>query len=169
VLTDLLYIPVSVALYVALNGFSHARVFFGAALLTLFVMLDLAITWPSYAVLIALSGPYAAASDAERGTYVAAASYATAVLESSLAAAYTIGVPSLGILLTSLAMRSAGFGRTVAYLGMATGVVGIISVSGSVASPTFNTAAIVTALLTTVWFFALGYRLLAPSSWIAIA
>jgi hypothetical protein len=159
VLTDLLFIPVAVAVYAALAPYGRRLALFGAALLLLFVVLDLAITWPNYALLIALSGPYAAAtSDAQRAVYLAAATYASGVLESTLAGVYAIGVPSLGILLIGLAMRTARFGW-IAYLGVVTGAFGIAAVAGSMFTTALNTLAVATSALTTIWLFAVGYKL----------
>src|SRR5262249_58589591 len=92
----------------------------------LFVVLDLAVTWPNCAALISLSGNYAAAAtDVERANYVAAANYASAVLTSSLEAVYSILVLSLGILMVGLVMLKGNFGKSTAYVGVVTGILGI--------------------------------------------
>lgn len=62
VVTDVLFLPVAAALYVALRLINRNAVLAGAALLVLFVILDLAVTWPNYAALIMLSGDHAAAT-----------------------------------------------------------------------------------------------------------
>src|SRR6266545_4143347 len=99
VLTDFLFVPVALSLYLALKRVNRNAMLIGTALVLLFVVLDLAVTWPNFASLIVLSGSYAATTnDAERAAYVAAADYASAVLGSSLEAVYAILVPSLGIL-----------------------------------------------------------------------
>jgi hypothetical protein len=69
------------------------------AFLSLFVVLDLAVTWSNYAGLIVLSNGFATATtDAQRTAYVGAANYASAVLTSPLEAVYSVVLPSLGIL-----------------------------------------------------------------------
>jgi hypothetical protein len=81
VLTDLLYVPVALALYIALKGINRNAMLLATALVGLFIVLDLAVTWTNYAPLITLSSNYAAATnDAQRMVYVAAANYASAVL-----------------------------------------------------------------------------------------
>src|SRR5215831_16750939 len=45
VLTDLLFIPIAYALYVALKDINRDAVLAGTSLLILFVVLDLAVTW----------------------------------------------------------------------------------------------------------------------------
>ena len=98
VLTDLLFVPVALSLYLALKGVNRSAMLVATAFLGLFIVLDLAVTWTNYASLITLSGNYAAATtDAQRAAYVAAANYASAVLKSTLEAVYSILVPSLGI------------------------------------------------------------------------
>src|SRR5215470_7994511 len=73
VLTDLLYIPVAAAVYLALNHLNRNAMLISTAFVGLFIVLDLAVTWSNYASLISLSGGYAAAtSDVQRESYVAA-------------------------------------------------------------------------------------------------
>src|SRR5215831_8514797 len=72
VLTDLLFVPVALALYLALQGVNRNAMLIATALVGLFVVLDLAVTWPNYAALISLSGDYAAARAAPRMADVAA-------------------------------------------------------------------------------------------------
>lgn len=106
----------------------------GSAFVGLFVLLDLAVTWPNYAALITLSGSYAAAtSDVQRAAFIAAASYADAALPFSLSV-YSI-------------------------LGLATGILGIVSVVGPVFVSALGATIILASVLTLVWLFFAGYRL----------
>src|SRR5215469_12201271 len=131
VLTDVLFVPVALALYLALQGINRNAMLIATALVGLFVVLDLAVTWPNYAALISLSGNYAAATnDAERAIDVGAANYASAVLTSSLEAVYSILVLSLGILMVGLVMLKGIFGKSTAYLGVLTGIFGIVAAVG---------------------------------------
>ncbi len=161
VLTDFLFLLVVWSLYVALKDVNRNAMRVGAALIASFVVLDLAITWPNYAVLITLGGEYAAAAgDAARAALVAAATYTTTVLSSTLLAVYIILVPSLGILIIGLVMRSGPFGKITAYLGVVTGILGIIAVVGPVLVDALGLTAVLTSVLTTVWVFLVGVRLL---------
>ncbi len=160
VLTDCLYVPVALAIYLALKGVNRNAMLLATAFVGLFVVLDLAVTWPNYASLIKLSGNYAAATnDAQRATYVAAANYASAVLESSLEAVYSILVPSFGILMIGLVMLRGVFGKTTAYLGIVTGILGTVSVVGPFFVSTLSLTIIIASVLTTVWVLFVGYRL----------
>jgi|SRR5215469_15254621 len=155
VLTDVLYVPVALALYLALKGVNRNAMLLATTLVGLFVVLDLAVTWPNYASLITLTGKYAAAtSDAGRTTYVAAANYASAVLTSRLEAVYSILVLSLGILVTGLVMLRGIFSKMTAYLGLVTGISGIIAVASA-----SSIAAIIASVLTTVWIVLVAFRL----------
>jgi hypothetical protein len=154
VLTDLLYVPVAFALYLALKGVARSVMLVASACVGLFIVLDLAVTWSNYASLITLSGNYAAATnDAQRVAYVAAANYASAVLSSRLEAVYAIVVLSFGILLIGLVMLKGIFSKSTAYVGVVTGVLGIVSIAG------WNVTIIMNAVLATVWVLLVGYRL----------
>ena len=126
-----------------------------------FAVLDLAVTWPNYVSLLSLSGDYAVATtDAQRAASVAATSYPLAVLTSSLFAVYAILVPSLGILVVSLVMLKGVFGKSTAYLGVLTGILGIVSVVGPFFLKALDATVIVTSVLTTLWVLFAGYRML---------
>ena len=166
VVTDFLFIPVALSLYSALKRFSGTVMLMATACVALFVFLDLAITWTNYAALISLSGKYAtAANDAQRAAVLAAANYATAVLESRLLFVYNTLTLAVGILLTGFAMlQQKGAGKSIfrkgtAYLGLLTGVLGIVSVFGPVFVTALNATIIATSILTTVWLFFVAYEL----------
>jgi hypothetical protein len=159
VLTDFLLIPVALSLYLALKGINRDAMLLATAFIGLFVVLDLAVTWPNYASLIALGDDYAAASDAQREAYVAAANYASAVLESTLAGVYNIVTLSLGILIAAFVILRSSFGKGSAYLRLLTGILGIVSVVGPVLAGALGATIIVASVLTTVWVLLVGYRL----------
>ena len=154
VATDVLYIPVALSLYFALKDVNWNAMLVATALVALFVVLDLAVTWSNFASLIVLSGDYAVATnDAQRAADVAAASYASAVLTSPLERVYAIVILSSGILVIGLVMLKGLFRRTTAYLGLITGVLGILSIAG------LTVTIILNALFATIWVFFVGYRL----------
>ncbi len=160
VLTDFLFVPVALSLYLALKRINRNAMLLATACVGLFVVLDLAVTWTSYASLITLSGTYAAAtSDAQRAVVVAAANYPSAVLESRLLGVYAILVPAVGILMTSVVMLKGIFSKTTAYLGLVAGILGIISVAGPFFVRSLGAAVIMSSVITTVWVLFVGYRL----------
>jgi hypothetical protein len=160
VLTDFLFIPFALSLYVALKRLNRGAMLVATACMGLFVVLDLAITWPNYASLIVLSGNYAAATtDAQRSAIVAAASYPSTVTESSLLAVYIIVVPGIGILITGLVMLKGIFRKSTAYLGVASGILSIVSAVGPFFASFLGAIVIVASALLTIWVLVVGYRL----------
>ena len=160
VLTDFLLVPVALALYLALKGINRNAMLVATAFVGLFVVLDLAVTWTNYASLITLSDHYAAATnDAQRAVVVAAATYPSVVLESSLLGVYIILVPSIGILMTGLVMLKGIFNKSTAYIGLATGILGIVSVVGPFFVTSLGVTIIIASVLTTIWVLLAGYRL----------
>ncbi|MGA2572381.1 MAG: hypothetical protein ABSF23_17885 [Terracidiphilus sp.] len=155
VFTDLLYIPFALSLNIALRSVNKYAMLLAVAFMGLFVVLDLAITWTHYASILALYQNYAAATDdARRAGYLAAAEYASAVLATPLEIVYAIVTLSIGILLTGIVMLKATFSRIAAWLGLATGVLGLLSLTGSYLAIMGN------ALFATVWLFFVGFRLI---------
>jgi hypothetical protein len=163
VLTDVLFLAVAAALFAAVRRVDERAALAGAGLLALFAILDLAITWPSYAGLIGLATQYGATPDeARRASLAVAAETPAAVLGSGLFKAYAILVPALGILVLGWAMRRSAFGRGTAYLGVFTGAFGAAAVAGSLVVPALGSAVILTSVLTTLWVLLVGVRLLGP-------
>ena len=159
VFTDLLYLPIFLSLYQALKGVNKGAVQIGTLLAGLFVVLDLALTWTSYSALIISGSHYAAAtSDAQRAVFVAAAAYPSAMLDSPLLGTYAILFPSLGILLIGLVMLRGIFNKTTAYLALVVGLTGIVFM-GSYAVGALAVFRIINALLATVWYLLVGFRL----------
>jgi hypothetical protein len=111
VLTDLLFVPTSIALYTALRRWGQPTMLVATVFTVLFVALDLGVTWTGYVSLIGMGEQYAAATAAEqRAALVAAAGYPDAVLSSPLISIDSILTLGIGIFVTSLViLRSGGF------------------------------------------------------------
>jgi hypothetical protein len=88
-----------------------------------------------------------------RAAYVAAATYASAMLTSRLLVVYAIGILSSAFLMIGLVMLKGVFSKTTAYIGAITGVLGIASVNGS------GVAIILNAVFATIWMLLAGYQL----------
>ena len=154
VLTDLLFVPVGLSLYVALKSLNRNVMVLATAFVMLFVVLDLAVTWADYASLLTLSGHHSAATtEAQRAAYVAAAHGASSMLTSRLMVVYAIVVLSSAILMIGFVMLRGVFNRTTAYLGLATGVLGILSIGG------LSVTIILNAVCATIWLLFVGTRL----------
>ena len=154
VLTDLLFVPVALSLYAALREVHRGVMLLGTSLIGLFLVLDLSVNWSNYMSLISLGGSYSAAtSEAQRAAYATAANYPSAILQSRLESFYSIGILSLAILLISIVMLNGAFGRRTAYLGIATGVLGIISIGGWSVTVLLNT------VLAAIWILLVARKL----------
>lgn len=155
VFTDLLYIPFALALYMALKSVNKSLMALATIFIGMFVVLDLAITWTHYASVLALFHNYSGAADgAHRAAYLAAAEYATAVLATPMETVCAIVIPSTGILSAGVVMLKSKFGKIAAYLGLVTGVLGILSLTSWFPVIMGN------ALFATAWFFVVGYKLI---------
>ncbi len=161
VFTDLLLVLVALALYNALRATNHNAMLLATAFIGLFIILDLALTWTNYAALISLSANYAsAASEAQKATLVTAAIYPATVVDSNLLFVYNTLTLSVGILIAGIVMLPAGFSKLTAYLGLATGALGILAVATSFFASTVSDISIYLAsFLTLLWALFLGIRL----------
>lgn len=159
VATDLLFLPVIWALYKLLRPINANGALAGTVLIGLFVVLDLAVTWPNYSALIT-TGEKLAADDTQRTVLLGAATHSLEVLSSGLFGVYAILIPAAGIFVIGLVMLKGGFGKAAAYVGIATGVLGVISVAGPIFLEAAGLTAIGASVLTTVWVFLVGYKLL---------
>ncbi len=160
VLTDFLLVPIAFALYFALKGINKSVMLVATAFTVLFIILDLALTWTNYASIITLSGQYtAAANEAEKAAIVTAATYPALILESTILFVYNTLSLSIGILMTGIVMLKGVFSKTTAYLGLVTGILGIIAVFGPLLWSPLSIAIIFASILTMVWVMFAGYRL----------
>ena len=154
VFTDFLFVPVAFALYLALKEVNRNAMLMATAFVGLFVVLDLAITWTHYASTLILYSNYARSTDdIQRAGYIAAANYASAVLASPLEIVYAIVTLSFAILIISFVMLKGVFNRITAWVGLATGMLGIVSLAG------FSLTIILNALFATAWILLVGYKL----------
>ncbi len=154
VLTDFLFVPVAFGLYLALKEVNRNAMLLGTAFVGLFVVLDLTVTWSHYASMLILYSNYSRSTDdVQRASYIAAANYASAVLASPLEIIYAIVTLSFGILVIGLVMLRGVFNKTTAYLGLVTGILGVVSVAG------LTLTIIMNALCATAWILFVGYRL----------
>ena len=160
VFTDLLYVLVWLALYEALKGINRNMMWLALACKGLFVVLDLAIMWPNHAALFNISSAYAAATtDVQRALLVAAASAPSALLDSFLPSIYIILMPSLGSVFAGFVMFKGIFSKGTAYLTLAIGITGILSVVDPLIFGPSDPMHIINALLATIWYLLVGWRL----------
>lgn len=161
VFTDLLYVPVWLALYQGLVRINRLAMQTALAFQALFVMLDLAVTWTAFGALIHLGTRYLAAGDpAGREALVAAAAFPSGVLETPTAVLYAIVFPSAGTLVAGLVLLRGPLGKTASYLALVAGVTGLLAAAPLMAGETARWPHVLSALLATLWHLVIGIRLL---------
>ena len=157
VATDLLIIPVFIAIYRAVP--LRRVVLLAVACQALFVAVDLAVTWTAHTALITLGKDFAsAAADAQRTTLVAAAGYPSSVLDSPLLGIIIILIPSLGILLATVDMPKT-FSKSTVILGWAAGLTGLIAGFVSILPASFRVAPVLNAFIIMIWYLMTGLKL----------
>lgn len=147
---------VFLALYPALKRVNKSYAAIGTVLGALSWALSLA--WPTTGegapALVYLSDQYAAAATAAGRTTFATAAEVLIATEAIPAA---IGVlQTIGILVVSLVMLRGVFPRSVAYLGVATGALGVVS---EALLPILGAAYAIYGVLVMVWFLVIGWQL----------
>jgi hypothetical protein len=158
--TDLLIVPIFFGIYLALKHVNKGLMMVALTFTAFFfVILDLAVTWTAYSTLIISGSNYAAAmTEAQKGFFVAAASYPSAIVVSPLSGTYSILIPSLGILLAGLVMLKGIFNKTTAYLALAVGITGIVFM-GSYINDALYAMRIINAFLAMFFYLLVGIRL----------
>ncbi len=151
-----LAIVVFLALYRALKHLDKSYAAIGALIGIASEVLTLAYptTGEGGPVLVYLSDQYmAATNDAQRAAFATAAE--SFIAQNNIPSPPGI-LTAIGILVISLVMLRGAFHKGIAYLGIATGAIGIISES---LRPLLGRGYIAYGLLLPIWFFAVGWKL----------
>jgi hypothetical protein len=162
VLTDILYIPIAIALYFVLRDINRGMMVIAIACIGLFVILELSITWMNYAALLNLGSNYLATTDAvKREAIVTSANYPFAVLDAHhLLGIYTILMNAIGVFITGLVMLKGIFSRLTAWLALVSSTLTVIAIVGTPIIGSLWITMIVGSLLIGVWVILVGYKLL---------
>ena len=157
-LVDILFVPVALALYLALKGVNKNAMLAAAVFAGLSLVLDLGVGTISQVALTTISQNYASAtSDVQRAAYVATANYALGVATVS-EPVYSFAVFSIALLIISLVMLKGVFGKATAYLGIVASIAGFVY-GISLFAPALAITAVITVILWAVWSWLVGYRL----------
>jgi len=158
ILADVLFVPVVLALYLALKGVNKNAMLTATGFGGLFIALDLGVTTIASVALASLSQNYTAATtDVQRAAYVATANYALAITTVS-APVYSILILSIWLLITALVMLKGIFSRVTAYLGIVASIVGFVY-SISLFVPALAMADVIAVVLYVIWLLLVGSRL----------
>jgi hypothetical protein len=151
VISDLLFFLVYLSLYTALRPVSRGLILAGTILACLGSLLDEVTVNVNFASLLTLGHQYAAAGTAaQRAADVAAADYATAMLGSWLESIFAYAIPAVAFVLIGIVMLRSPFGKRIAYVGIAAGVFGLVSISG------WDLVALLYTVLQVVWLLLVG-------------
>jgi hypothetical protein len=161
IVTDVLLVPVVLALYLALKEVNKNATLAAAGFGGLSVALDLGVTLITWIALITLSQNYAAAtSDVQRAAYLATADYAVGITSVS-ATVYGSIIFAIWPLITGLVMLKGVFNKATAYVGIAGSIASIVY-GITIFVPYSSSLAIFLVLafiLFGIWLLLAGYRL----------
>jgi hypothetical protein len=151
VVSDLLFLVVNLSLYTALRPVSRGLVLIATVWACLGNVLDLVIANANFGSLLTLGGQYAAAETAaQRTADVAAADYSVAMLSSWPETIFAFVIPSVALVLFGVVMLRSPFGKRIAYLGIAAGVVDLLQITG------WDLAALLNTVLQAIFFLLVG-------------
>jgi hypothetical protein len=153
------------ALYMAIKNLNKSYAAIGSLLAI--VSQAIVLAYITFGGLVYLSDNYmAATTDAQRTAYATAAEWAIAVNNAVSAAGIDpiLTACAIGVLIISLVMLKGVFPKGIAYFGIVTGALGIISAFGIVVRPIavpppLGIGYIVYAFFLTIWFVAVGLKL----------
>ena len=153
------------ALYMVIKNLNKSYAVIGSVLAICSQAIVLAYT--TFGGLVYLSDNYmAATTDAQRITFATAAEWAIAVNNGVSAAGIDpiMTASAIGVLVISLVMLKGIFHKGIAYWGIGTGILGIISAFGIIirsisVPPPLGIGYLLYAFLLTAWFVAVGIKL----------
>jgi len=158
ILSDVLFVPVVLALYLALKGVNKNAMLTATGFGGLFLALDLGVTDIAWIALTSLSQNYAAATtDVQRAAYVATANYALAIGAVGMTV-YSTLILSIWLLITAVVMLKGIFSRVTAYLGIVASIAGFVY-SISLFVPALAMSIVIAMVLFAIWLLLAGYRL----------
>jgi len=150
-------IVVFLALSMALKHLNKSYATLGAIIGIASEVIALALNYSPQSLntgLLDLSDQYVAATTAAQHTVLATAAESLIAMTNAVASAGIL--TALGILILSLVMFKGVFHKGVAYLGIVTGVLGIVS---EALRPIIGPGFFVYGLLLPIWFLAVGWKL----------
>jgi len=148
---------VFLALYMALKHLNKSYAALGAIIGMASEVIALALGYSPQSLntgLLYLSDQYMAATTAAQHTALATAAESLIAMTNAVASAGIL--TALGILILSLVMLKGVFHKGVAYLGIVTGVLGIVS---EALRPIIGPGFFVYGLLLPIWFIVVGWKL----------
>lgn len=162
IITNILYLPFAYGLYECLKKTHKTLMMIAGGLFTLFVFLELAITWTNYPTIIGLFHKYLlAGTGVEKERILSAIEYASASFQTPATGFYFIVIPALAAIIVSLALlKSKVVGKMLPWIGIISGVCNIISVWGGIIVPSLEVLVVPGSFLILFWFGGIGMHLI---------
>lgn len=161
VLTDLLLLPFVYALYKLLFPLEKDIVLFAVLTFMLFIIMDLALTWPSFELLIDIAKEYVNAPEQTTNTDLLSMAELLDKFHSSLLfSAYVILFMSIGIVIFSRAFKKHLNYSGIYITGLLIGLLGISALLSVLVIGTTGIIAILVSVLTTLWIGMVSLKLL---------
>jgi hypothetical protein len=160
VFTDLLYIPIYLALYNILKDTSKFFIVAALVFIGLFIVLDLAMTWTSHFILIINGVKYInTAVESQKAEIAVIAAKASTILSSPLLGFYVIVFPSVAVFITGILMyKGRIFNKITSTWAIIAGISGILYL-GSYVLRALDVIRIINAILLTVWYCFIAFGL----------
>jgi hypothetical protein len=156
VLAHILLIPGISAFYFALKGINKNAMIIATGIMGLFIAVDIGITEMDSLALVTISQNYlAAASEAQRSAFIAAANYGLAILP--IATFFSFFVSSVGLVIIATVMLKGVFMRVAALVGIVAGIEGIAG-AFYVLIPSLSVLLIPCLITFALWSFIVGIR-----------
>lgn len=161
VLTDFLLFPVTYALYKLLFPLEKDIIVFGALAFVLFAFLDLALTWPSFEMLINIATEYAnMPAETSNIEILSMAGLLDKLHSSKLFSIYVILLMSIGIVIFSRAFKIHLHYNAIYFVGLAIGILGIAAVLSAMVFGSTGMIVVLVSILTILWLGMVSVKLL---------
>jgi len=155
-ISDILMLPVLLALYLALKHINKNAMLIAAMLLFMFAILDLTFQFNGLILTTLAQHSASATSDILKAAYTAAAYYGLAALPLSWISLWIVF--GLGLLIASVVMLKGVFGKVTAYLGVITGIGSLIA-GFSMIIPILGIVVVLMLVIGGIWYIIVGFKL----------
>lgn len=161
IITDILYVSFAYGIYELLKKSHPGLVLLSFSLFTLFMLLELSITWSRYPAILEIVSKYQASPDLElKSMYLASIEAISTEFQTVVTSFYMIFIPSLATIIASVALLKAkSVHRIIPFIGIISGSCNAISSIGGHFSKILDNLVVAGSFLALFWFFGIGLAL----------
>lgn len=162
IITNLLYLPYAYTLFELLKINHSVKLLISLILFTLFVFLELSITWSKYPSLLDLVSKYHSVSDGEmKLIYLAAIETVSAEFQTPVTNFYMIFIPSVATILACVAMFQTKLAhKSIVIIGLVSAICNAVGSMGGVFIKPLGNLVVAGSFLVLFWFVGVGIALL---------